>query len=975
MNDSNDPSRDQSEPGIPLADYRNEFDEDELQRAQPVLDLIQRVRQARQVSLQDTITPSVTIGDESVPTRLFVVDTEGNPQQVGSFRIIKRIGQGGFGSVFQAHDPRIDRDVAIKIPRPETLMDGNARERFLREARAAGALNHANIVTVFETGQEGPICFIAYAWCRGPSLHQWVLENHGPATPTDAIPALIALADAVQHAHARNITHRDIKPQNILLDRGHSDPPDSSKNESLASQLRITDFGLAHILNDEHSLTASGAMIGTPAYSAPEQLGRTDQQADHRVDIYGLGATLYFLLCGVPPFQGSSLLDTIRNVQEKSPLPLRKLRPDIPRDLESICLKCLEKKPEHRYQSASELQSDLIRCRDGLPILARRPSTLDRLILWSRRHPAVAGLSAILLVVLAAGSIVLSMLLMRSNDLKKLAEENARVASTERDRARSALDAMTSGLATQFLSSQKELSPEQRIFLERTASWYRELTSTAAMAPARTDQLWLALAEHRLAQLLFRLGETEQSLEAIDRTVEVLEQLLNEDETLDVVDALADALHSKDGMLAALGRLPDALPVAESAVEWSRKVVDADPGNTAAQTRLADTLGNWGSRLKGSRQLDPSLTAQSESVALKQLLVADNPDVAELQRSLGISLMNLGNLLTQLNRMSDAETTLDQALAIRRELAEDDPESFVYRHDLALISANLAGFHFRIGKMAQAEDYARQAVALSRALVEDYPLDEPYRRELVNALNTLSTLLNQRHNVDENIDALNELLAVATAAREDFPDVPAYALYWANGQSSMAEALADQGRVEEALTHHDRAIEGLEELRADGLELNRATPLLENAFYLRASSLERLERFHDALADFDAAIELAAEGAPADVLRLAQASLLVKLDRAEEAQGAVADATAREDQLPADARNFRIYYNAACVTALLAADAEATDSESWAQATVGYLQQAMDAGFRSAEILQQDSAFEALRDRPDFRALLDEMRQ
>ncbi len=302
------------------------------------------------------------------------------------------------------------------MPRHETLVDSSIRSRFLREAKAAGGLNHANIVPVFEAGHVGPVCYIASAFCQGPSLGQWVLDREQPVSPQIAAEWLMTLADAVQHAHSRGIIHRDLKPDNVLVElEADSEIGDHASESNAAPLLRITDFGLAKDLDDQSELTQSGSVLGTPSFMAPEQTDSNLGQPSHVVDIYGLGAILYFILCKIPPITGNSLLETIRNVQEQPPVPPRKIIPEIPRDLEAICLKCLEKQPRHRYQTASELQSDLLRFRDGLPVQARRPSSLDRALMWCRRRPAVSALAATLLVVMAVSSLALGSLLVRSN--------------------------------------------------------------------------------------------------------------------------------------------------------------------------------------------------------------------------------------------------------------------------------------------------------------------------------------------------------------------------------------------------------------------------------------------------------------------------------------------------------------------------------------------------------------------------------
>ena len=334
------------------------------------------------------------------------------PESIGRFKIQKLVGRGGFGLVFQATDPRLKREIALKIPRPEAVMTEETRARFLREAETAASLNHANIIPVFEAGNHGLIFYMASAFCAGPTLSQWY-EQQVALSPQRAAEMMLSICDAVQHAHSRGIIHRDLKPDNILVESRD----DKDANIELP-KLLITDFGLAKSTLDNPDLSRDGSLIGTPAYMAPEQVESERGNIGFEADIYAIGATLYFLLCGRPPFPGKTLVETARMVQQEMPTKPSTINADVPRDLDAICLKCLEKEPAKRYQSASELNADLVRFLNGQPILARQPTLVDRLTMWCRRRPAVAALSGALLIVMALSSFALAILLVRSNQLK-----------------------------------------------------------------------------------------------------------------------------------------------------------------------------------------------------------------------------------------------------------------------------------------------------------------------------------------------------------------------------------------------------------------------------------------------------------------------------------------------------------------------------------------------------------------------------
>jgi WD40 repeat protein len=330
------------------------------------------------------------------------------PTTIGRFRIRRELGRGGYGIVFQAYDPQLGRDVALKIPRAEVVLSPELRERFLREARAAAGLDHPNLVPVFDAGQVGPVCYIASAYCPGTTLDAWLKARADPVPWQEAATLVATLAEAVHHAHAQGVVHRDLKPSNVLLQIADCRMQIGEQTDSqsaicnLQSAIpKITDFGLAKFHSLEPGATAlqyqtqSGAIVGTPRYMAPEQAVGSSQTVGPPADIHALGAILYEVLTGRPPFVADTVLDTLEQVRSFEPVPPRRLRPRLPRDLETICLRCLQKEPGKRFTSAGELGQDLRRLLAGEPIRARPVGTWERLVKWARRRPAAAALVAV----------------------------------------------------------------------------------------------------------------------------------------------------------------------------------------------------------------------------------------------------------------------------------------------------------------------------------------------------------------------------------------------------------------------------------------------------------------------------------------------------------------------------------------------------------------------------------------------------
>ncbi len=321
---------------------------------------------------------------------------------LGKFEVLRELGRGGFGVVLLGRDPHLDRLVAIKVLRPAALLDSEARQRFEREARLGSMLSHPAIVPIFESHTDGPIAYIAFEYCPGKTLADWFTARGRTVAPATAARIIVHLAQAVQYAHQRGVVHRDLKPSNILL---NLEAEQATDENAVVEALRITDFGLSRsVLQSADCLTRDGAIVGTPAYMAPEQATGNSELIGKSADIYSLGAILYQLLTGQPPFMKESDLATLRAVESLPPTPLRRLRREIPSDLEAICLKCLQKEPRRRYDSAYSLCCDLERFLGGTPVRARRTSLLERSWRWTGRHRALTAAMLLLLIGLIATS-------------------------------------------------------------------------------------------------------------------------------------------------------------------------------------------------------------------------------------------------------------------------------------------------------------------------------------------------------------------------------------------------------------------------------------------------------------------------------------------------------------------------------------------------------------------------------------------
>jgi WD40 repeat protein len=337
-------------------------------------------------------------------------DGDEMPRRFGRFSIIGELGRGGFGVVYLAEDPLLKRRVALKLPRIGVLSGSESWRRFLREAQATSRLDHPNVIPLLEAGTVGPVGYIVSAYVAGPSLEQWLRHQPRGVSPRWGALIVAALARAIEHAHERGILHRDLKPANIVLyapecagDGAASRAWEDAKADAWSWVPRICDFGMAKLREAEGDETRSRIACGSPAYMAPEQAESRQNDIKAATDVYGLGAVLYQILTGRPPFSGTNDLDTLRQVVGVEPAGLRNLRPGLPRDLETICLKCLAKRPGQRYADAAALADDLERFLDGRPIRARPVAAWERGWRWVRRHPASASLVTAVVIAVAAG--------------------------------------------------------------------------------------------------------------------------------------------------------------------------------------------------------------------------------------------------------------------------------------------------------------------------------------------------------------------------------------------------------------------------------------------------------------------------------------------------------------------------------------------------------------------------------------------
>jgi serine/threonine protein kinase/WD40 repeat protein/thiol-disulfide isomerase/thioredoxin len=435
----------------------------------------------------------------------------------GDYELLEEIARGGMGVVYKARQISLNRIVALKMILAGQLASEDDVKRFHTEAEAAANLDHPGIVPIYEVGEHEGQHYFSMGFVEGSSLAAKIAD--GPLNAGEAAQLVKAVAEAVQYAHDKGVIHRDLKPANVLLaesrePRAESKEPERtgssassrsspsalrSSPSALRSRPRVTDFGLAKKVGGEDQLTTSGQVLGTPSYMPPEQAAGKLDQVGVASDVYALGAILYALITGRPPFQAANPLDTLMQVLERDPVPPRTLNPRIRRDLETIALRCLEKDPRRRYASAQELADELERFLNGEPILARPIGTLHRGWRWCKRRPVVAGLSAAVACLVLFVAIASPLVAFRQASLRQVADERAEEARVAKEKTEVTLvDMYTSaGLvasergepaqAVLWFANAARLArtdpQRQRANRIRVRTWSREVTTPVRALP------------------------------------------------------------------------------------------------------------------------------------------------------------------------------------------------------------------------------------------------------------------------------------------------------------------------------------------------------------------------------------------------------------------------------------------------------------------------------------------------------------
>jgi serine/threonine protein kinase/Tfp pilus assembly protein PilF len=697
---------------------------------------------------------------------------------LGDFRIIREIGRGGMGIVYEAEQISLGRQVALKVLPFAAALDEKRLQRFKHEAQAAAHLHHTNIVPVFAIGCERGVHFYAMQYIAGQSLAGVIRElrpgarresakeigpsaalsqvssgmvsgwwagagdqpDSSPSAPAEPAAETraawqdtlttehsassplffrtvarlgIQAAEALEYAHNRGVVHRDIKPANLLVD--------------LRGDLWVTDFGMAQFCRDA-DLTQSGELLGTLRYMSPEQASAKPGLVDHHTDVYSLGVTLYELATLEPAFKGQDREELLRQITSEEPAPPRRLKASLPRELETIILKAIAKTPEERYGSSKELANDLRRFLEDKPILAKRPSLLERAAKWTRRHKSVVRALVGGLVIAAVGLAFSTVMVWQAKSRIEKA----------RNRGRQAVNAMYTEFAEKWLATEPQLEEVQREFLLKALRFYEEEAEEHA-TDAR-ERYERALAYQRVADIQHRFGNDVAATSAYEKAIALLQELVEAfpgepDSRLNLTRCYAAWAY-----LAFLsGRNNDAEQTQRRAILVAEQLVSEFPTEPLVRLALPNFRVGLGDMLRWLGRPEEAESCFRQALPDLEQLAREFPDDPRFPNRLGHILVRWGELLQQVGS-SRAEDLYRKALVIRENLSSRHPDNPTYRSGWASVSDRLGAILLADGKADEAAPFLYQSVAALEEMAAKYPKSVGYRVELAAAWDSVGRL-------------------------------------------------------------------------------------------------------------------------------------------------------------------------------------------------------------------------------------------
>lgn len=754
------------------------------------------------------------------PGHVLLATTAYVPEAGERYTLTRLHATGGIGRVWLARDASLGRDVALKELRPERSANPSVWARFLKEAQVTGQLEHPGIVPIYEVGQrpadQAP--FYTMRFVRGRTLAEAVAAYHkkrlqgeaGPLELRELLGAFVGVCNAVAYAHSRGVLHRDLKPQNIVLgDYG---------------EVIVLDWGLARLMkqpegDEAHPPldvaaesgvqgTLQGQVLGTPAYMAPEQAeGRLDLLGP-ATDVYGLGAVLYEILTGRPPFTGTETAGVLSLVIHEPPTRPRLTVPTTAAALEAVCLKALAKKSAQRYASAKELAEEVQRWLADEPVAAYREPAPVRLSRWARRHRTLVASAAALLIAVTVGLAVGTVLLTQAN---ARTEEQRRQAEVERERAeanfqkaRRAVDEYYTKVSENKLLDVPGLQPLRKDLLQSARDYYKEFLNDHAQDRAVRSEA--AEAWYRLGLLSLAIGPSEEALDALQNSAVAYEALATEHpEEPRYRFKHAMCLNDIGLQQAKLGRPTEATKTHEECVRIREALAREYPSEVEYRKELAIGYRNLGQRRKEAGRDKDGMALKEKSRELYTALVREFPESPDYRNRLGGLLLEIGLDLQYQGRKEEAERTFKDTIELLEKLVRDKPKGLDYQSNVAAAYTHLGFLQVARTELEPGLDSTRHALKFLETLVKENPALPGYRLQSAYGNQQIGSLLTELGREAEGLEASRRALALyeETAAKD--PNNVYYQAYLAEGRQALGILLSQAGKPVEAAAEFEKA--------------------------------------------------------------------------------------------------------------------------------------------------------------------------
>jgi serine/threonine protein kinase len=684
---------------------------------------------------------------------------------VAGYRILGELGRGGMGVVYKARQRGLNRLVALKMVLAGAHANSHQLARFHVEAEAVATLQHPNIVQIYEVGEQNGLPFFSLEFVDGGPLDRKL--GGKPLPPREAALLCASLARAMHFAHEHGILHRDLKPANVLMTA-----------DGIA---KITDFGLAkRFEEDDSSQTKSGTILGTPSYMAPEQALGNIRDLSPRSDLYSLGAMLYEFITGKPPFQGPTPMDTVLKVTREEVVAPSRHQPSVPPDLETICVKCLQKEPANRYASCFELADDLNRFIIGEPILARPVGTIERGYRWCKRNPKWAGMwgtIAALLVFVAGGSLYAAISIQAQ---KERADENARLAKISEEHAKKNEEkakefgnSASQAYATLIGKVQDQLKDKPALQDLKEQILEPAIKGLQALIARMDDNIRnLAEAHLKMGNLYRELGQIDQAYKQFQETHEIRENIAlaspkDDSARGDVANswrALGDMnLHAKGDAARAREDYKRGLAIATDLVEHPKS---DKPSLMDRKQVVADLYYSLGDIADGPVEAREYYT---QALTRREEWRKAQPELALPIIRVGDCYHDLAKAAFHSRDLAAARNYFDQCLKLREETLKRQPESFFAKIVLAFEHERLGDFQVRAGNPEAGKKSLLNAQARYQALLDADPKNEEIKKHLSRATYILGTAYLRLQNQDLATQTYAQALQMRRAVAEKDP--------------------------------------------------------------------------------------------------------------------------------------------------------------------------------------------------------------